>query len=340
MSESGRTERSATAHPGFFEKRPEKLWVYELKGSCTPRNVPAEGLVGVWPEPPWYYLFYGQDGPEAVKEWLSANPEWVFTSRYSLPYSAWQDSSPARIAVGPFSIDLSPGGAANCQESSSPHASTDSCSGHTLSPFSREDPLEPPAEPHPVGAVPVRSIPIRIDPGIVFGSGLHPTTQGCLFALSELFDHQDIRSVVDLGTGTGLLSIASALSGASIVLALDNNPLALRVASKNAIANNVQAIIGFVATDSLSSLSLSPDLLVMNLEWPSLEKILRARVWLGARRIVLAGFLPGMLSKVAELLPPGLKIIKKIECEGWPTIIAGTATPERTPESGWRSFIA
>ncbi len=333
MSESGRTERSAAAHPGRFEKGHERLWVYELKGSGTPRNVPAEGLVGVWPEPPWYYLFYRQDSPEAVMEWLGANPEWVFTSSYSLPYSSWQDSSPARITVGPFSIDLSPGDAVNCQESPLPHASTDSCSGLILSAFSREDPGEPPAEPHFAGAVPVRSVPIRIDPGIVFGSGLHPTTKGCLLALSELFDHRDIRSVVDLGTGTGILAIASALSGASIVLALDNNPLALRVASQNAIANNVQTTIGFVAADSLSSISLLPDLLVMNLEWPSLEKILRARAWLGARRIVLAGFLPGMLSRVAELLLPCLKIIKKIECEGWPTIIAGTATPERTPGS-------
>lgn len=327
MSESGRTERSAAAHPGRFEKGHERLWVYELKGSGTPRNVPAEGLVGVWPEPPWYYLFYRADGSEAVKEWLSANPEWAFSSHYCLPYSAWQDSSPARIAVGPFSIDLSPRSGAHCQDPLLPHASADRCSDFPLSPFSRGEQLEPPAEPHPAGAVPVRSIPIRIDPGIVFGSGLHPTTKGCLLALSELFDHRDIRSVVDLGTGTGILSIASALSGANIVLALDNNPLALKVASQNAIANNVQTIIGFVASDSLASLSLLPDILVMNLEWPSLEKILRAGAGLGARRMVLAGFLPGMLSRVAELLPPGLKILNTIECEGWPTIIAGAATP-------------
>jgi ribosomal protein L11 methyltransferase len=89
--------------------------------------------------------------------------------------------------------------------------------------------LNPPLEPE--------LIPIRLDPGRVFGTGTHPTTQLCLAALERHLLPNS--AVVDLGTGTGILAIAAALLGASSVLALDTDPEAVRVAGDNVAANRV-----------------------------------------------------------------------------------------------------
>ncbi len=78
---------------------------------------------------------------------------------------------------------------------------------------------------------------ILLDPGQAFGSGHHDTTAGCLEVLAEL----DLRgrTVLDVGTGTGILAIAAAKQGAERVLGVDTDPHAVVVAGTNARANDV-----------------------------------------------------------------------------------------------------
>jgi ribosomal protein L11 methyltransferase len=161
---------------------------------------------------------------------------------------------------------------------------------------------------------------ILIDPGVVFGSGLHPTTQGCLLAISEIFGSDEILTALDFGAGTGVLSIACALAGAKFVLAIDNNPLALKTAWKNARANGVADRIAMVEADRMGCLSIRPDLFVMNLEWPVIEKTLAAGEWKNARRVVLAGFLESRLESVKKFARPGFQVDSVIERQGWPTV--------------------
>ena len=80
-------------------------------------------------------------------------------------------------------------------------------------------------------------IEIALDPGMAFGTGAHPSTQLCLEALEQLV--QPAHDVLDLGAGSGILSIAAAKLGAGKVLALDNDPLAAAAARSNAAANGV-----------------------------------------------------------------------------------------------------
>ena len=80
-------------------------------------------------------------------------------------------------------------------------------------------------------------IKIIIDPGMAFGTGTHPTTQLCLEGLENHLQRGD--SVADIGTGSGILSIAAAQLGASTVVSVDNDPLAVRIAAKNAKVNDV-----------------------------------------------------------------------------------------------------
>jgi ribosomal protein L11 methyltransferase len=84
-------------------------------------------------------------------------------------------------------------------------------------------------------------LPIFIDPGMAFGTGTHPTTQLCLHALEEYLCEG--QSVIDLGCGSGILSIAAARLGAASVLALDIDPIAVRNTRENARRNAVDHIV-------------------------------------------------------------------------------------------------
>ena len=88
--------------------------------------------------------------------------------------------------------------------------------------------------PAPAGAVEV-----VLDPGMAFGTGTHPTTSLCLGALSDLLAARPGASVLDVGTGSGLLAIAAKKLGAGRVAGNDNDPIAVRVARENAEANGV-----------------------------------------------------------------------------------------------------
>lgn len=87
-------------------------------------------------------------------------------------------------------------------------------------------------EPHHADVV------ISIDPGMAFGTGHHPTTRMCLELLEQCVEPGD--RVLDLGCGSGILSIAAAKLGASEVLGLEIDPIASRVAASNIRGNGVQ----------------------------------------------------------------------------------------------------
>jgi ribosomal protein L11 methyltransferase len=82
---------------------------------------------------------------------------------------------------------------------------------------------------------------IALDPGMAFGTGLHPTTRLCLAGL-ERWAHEDIvegASTLDVGSGSGILSVAAALLGAGPVRAVDTDPIAVESTLANALRNDV-----------------------------------------------------------------------------------------------------
>lgn len=78
---------------------------------------------------------------------------------------------------------------------------------------------------------------IEIDPGMAFGTGTHPTTSMCL-QLLEKYIHKADR-VLDVGTGSGILMVAAAKLGAQLIWGVDNDPVAVKVATDNLILNEV-----------------------------------------------------------------------------------------------------
>lgn len=80
-------------------------------------------------------------------------------------------------------------------------------------------------------------IVIELDPGMAFGTGLHPTTRLCVAALEEHVQPGD--TLLDLGTGSGVLAIAAAKFGATDILATDIDPIAVRTAIENVEINHI-----------------------------------------------------------------------------------------------------
>jgi ribosomal protein L11 methyltransferase len=110
--------------------------------------------------------------------------------------------------------------------------------------------------PPPPGAVEV-----VLDPGMAFGTGNHPTTSLCLAALSDLLALRPGASVLDVGTGSGILAIAARGLGARRVAANDDDPKAVEVARENARRNG--AAVEVVAP--LSAVEGTFDVVVANI---------------------------------------------------------------------------
>jgi ribosomal protein L11 methyltransferase len=93
---------------------------------------------------------------------------------------------------------------------------------------------------------------VELDPGMAFGTGLHPTTRMCLVALEEYVTPG--ATMLDVGTGSGILSIAAAKLGARDILACDLDPIAVETATKNVAINHAESTVtvnaGSIDTES------------------------------------------------------------------------------------------
>jgi ribosomal protein L11 methyltransferase len=102
---------------------------------------------------------------------------------------------------------------------------------------------------HAQNDLPADKVPVQIDAGLAFGSGEHATTHACLCAIDRLARRRRFRRVLDLGCGSGVLAIAAARCWPADVLAVDNDPIAVRVAAENAHINGVAGRIRVVLAD-------------------------------------------------------------------------------------------
>lgn len=104
---------------------------------------------------------------------------------------------------------------------------------------------------------------IEIDPGMAFGSGTHETTGMCLELLEEVV--QGGERVIDVGTGSGILAIGAAMLGAKDVLAIDIDPMAVKVARENVEHNGLQDTITTLEGNLLEKVDAQCELCVANI---------------------------------------------------------------------------
>lgn len=156
-----------------------------------------------------------------------------------------------------------------------------------------------------------RDIVIEIDPGMAFGTGQHPSTRMCLESIEEiLMTERTTRkwSVLDIGTGTGILSIGAAKLGASRVVAVDIDPKAAEIAQQNVNINHVDDKVSVMNLDIIN-LDGTFDMIVANLTAETISK-LSAHI---EPMLARGGYLvcSGIIEQRATMVEEALKALDK-----------------------------
>ena len=164
-----------------------------------------------------------------------------------------------------------------------------------------------------------QSVVVRLDPGLAFGTGTHPTTALCLQVLDSLT--LTGKTVLDYGCGSGILGIAALKLGARHVTAVDLDPQALLATRENALRNGVSAAIDVQAVDAL--LSPAHCVLANILAGPliDLAPLLTAACEPGGY-LLLSGLLKMQAYEVRAAYAAGFDIVRMIERDDWCCIYA------------------
>jgi ribosomal protein L11 methyltransferase len=163
---------------------------------------------------------------------------------------------------------------------------------------------------------------VRLDPSRAFGSGSHPSTLACLAAVDRFAETGS--AVLDVGCGSGVLAVAAARLGASPVVAVDVDPVAVAATASNAAANDVRVDARHGSVDAVEG---TFDLVLANIgagTTLALAAGLAARVAPGGR-LVVAGLYEDRADEVAaELVEHGLAEVERRVDEGWACLIHQT----------------
>jgi len=130
---------------------------------------------------------------------------------------------------------------------------------------------------------------LLLDPSVVFGDGAHPTSVACLKFMLDLIPAIPVRSMLDLGTGTGILSIAAAALGVRRIVAVDQNSLAVQTAVKNVRLNHLSSRVTVEEGDARTFVGDAYDLAVANLPFEALQSIAELDAAANIRQWVVSG---------------------------------------------------
>lgn len=165
---------------------------------------------------------------------------------------------------------------------------------------------------------------LRLAPSAIFGSGTHPTTQLCLLALERHLPPG--ATVVDIGSGTGILAIAAARLGARTVFACDIDPAAVAVAQQNLAANGVTHQVR-LQTGSLAEVLADQaehgpaDVVIVNILANIMERFFQtglASTIKPGGLLILSGLLPAQTAVIrANLHWHGLKLLAQERQAEW-----------------------
>jgi len=261
-----------------------KLFIYELSDEISVKgDVFGAGFIGGWNEAGSSFLFFSREHDEGVRRWLAHQGRGKLISRHVMDYRDWQ-------------------------------------AGEDLKPVRIEKLVICPSwEEAEIGE---DEILIRLDPSVVFGTGLHPTTRGCLKALWRIYQVDSPQKVLDIGTGTGILAIAAAKLGAREVLALDHNELAVETAQMNILLNGVEDRVQVKRGEAEVSTDKKADMILANLHYQAIDALLKREKFFSKPWIVLSGLFHGQVNGVlASLEKWQLKVNDKMEENRWVTLV-------------------
>lgn len=164
---------------------------------------------------------------------------------------------------------------------------------------------------------------IELDPGMAFGTGTHPTTVMSIQALERIVKKDDV--IIDVGTGSGVLSIAAAMLGAKKVTALDLDEVAVQSARINVKLNKVHLVVDVFQNNLLEGIQESADVIVANI---LAEVIVRftddaAKCLKQGGYFIAAGIIGQKKDEVKDSIEKsGFEIEETLQMEDWVAFIA------------------
>lgn len=242
-------------------------------------------LAGLHWEADFVFIFFTAEAGLYMDEFLYQNPCLDLKHIHRLTYSQWQDGAGA----APFTVE-----------------------GLTVR--GPDDPESPFND---------GSMKIVIDPGLAFGFGGHPTTYSCLEFLGRSCRRLVGRpaSALDLGIGTGVLSLAAARWGIAKVVGVDYSHLAVETARRNLELNRLAGQVDFIRGPAQQYADYPAELIMANLHLSLQEELFDLGAFNDRRLAIISGLLPGEGDKLAgRLRSIGYKLIDQVRTDRWITL--------------------
>lgn len=266
----------------------DDLYIYLLEGLVKKEDESFLGsaFLGNWVEEDTSFLFFSKPSADALSQLLKMRPGLEVIEDYHFAYDQWQGGGLKPLKVDDFIIV--------------PH-------------WDRVEASE-------------KEIKIILDPGVVFGNGLHPTTRDCLRALAFAGRQRPFDRVLDLGTGTGILAVAAALLGAKRVLAVDLNSLCVRTANENVRLNDLNGIIRVVEGTAEDFVDETADIVIANIHQEIIERLLGKKGFHKKHRLIISGLMRSQYRDVrAQLEKYDFRIVHEWDRDmTWYTMLAET----------------
>ena len=262
----------------------QDLYIYYLSGKFRPDRIfQPEHYIGNWEEGSFSFLFFTRPCLDLVKRTIDGMDGIALLDNYHMSYEQWHGDEITPLKIGKFTI---------------------------TPPWIAEEGKR-------------FQDTILLDPGVVFGTGTHPTTRDCMEALQLALSDRSMRSAVDIGTGTGLLALAAARMGCRKVLAMDLNFLAVRTAQKNVMLNRLGGRILVVQGDAEKFMDFTSDLMVSNIHFDVMKNLILTDGFLKKKRFILSGLMRNEAAWIEkELAKLPVRINRKWDQEGnWHTFL-------------------
>ncbi len=171
-----------------------------------------------------------------------------------------------------------------------------------------------------------QEVVLTLDPGMAFGTGLHPTTRMCLEQVEQRV--HDGMKVLDVGTGSGILAIAAAKLGAESVYAIDNSSVAVESTLANAEMNNLQdrirVVLGVLDDAEATRMAGQYDFVIANIIAHIIGSIAPqlAQVVSPTGLLVVSGIIEARLHDALDpLLAAGLEMVEQVMIDDWMALV-------------------